>query len=51
MAFFDNLEQTTLVDLSEVSVNLPIDADRFNFVVPEDVDVVGVPAVAVTLDP
>ena len=51
MVFFDNLEQTTLVDLSEVSVNLPIDADRFNFVVPEDVDVVGVPAVAVTLDP
>ena len=51
MVFFDNLEQTTLVDLSEVSVNLPIDADRFNFVAPEDVDVVGVPAVAVTLDP
>jgi len=51
MVFFDNLEQTTLVDLSEVSVNLPIDADRFNFVVPEDVDVVGIPAVAVTLDP
>jgi len=51
MVFFDNLEQTTLVDLSEVSVNLPIDADRFNFVVPEDVDVVGTPAVAVTLDP
>ncbi|MDX2412445.1 MAG: outer membrane lipoprotein chaperone LolA [Woeseiaceae bacterium] len=51
MVFFDNLEQTTLVDLSEVSVNLPIDANRFNFVVPEDVDVVGVPAVAVTLDP
>jgi len=51
MVFFDNLEQTTLVDLSEVSVNLPIDADRFNFVVPDDVDVVGVPAVAVTLDP
>jgi len=51
MVFFDNLEQTTLVDLSEVSVNLPIDADRFNFVAPDDVDVVGVPAVAVTLDP
>ena len=51
MVFFDNLEQTTLVDLSEVSVNLPIDASRFNFIVPEDVDVVGVPAVAVTLDP
>jgi outer membrane lipoprotein carrier protein len=51
MVFFDNLEQTTLVALSEVSVNLPIDADRFNFVVPEDVDVVGIPAVADALDP
>lgn len=51
MVFFDNLEQTTLVALSEVSVNLPIDADRFNFVVPEDVDVVGVPAVAGILEP
>jgi len=51
MVFFDNLEQTTLVALSEVSVNLPIDADRFNFVVPEGVDVVGVPAVAGILEP
>jgi outer membrane lipoprotein carrier protein len=51
MVFFDNLEQTTLVALSEVSVNLPIDADRFNFVAPEDVDVVGIPAVADALDP
>ena len=51
MVFFDNLEQTTLVALSEVSVNLPIDAARFNFVVPEDVDVVGIPAIADKLDP
>jgi outer membrane lipoprotein carrier protein len=51
MVFFDNLEQTTLVALTEVAVNLPIDADRFNFVVPEDVDVVGVPAVADILEP
>jgi outer membrane lipoprotein carrier protein len=51
MVFIDNLEQTTLVALSEVSVNLPIDADRFNFVAPEDVDVVGIPAVADALDP
>jgi len=51
MVFFDNLEQTTLVELSEVSVNLPIDADRFNFVVPEGVDVVGIPAIADMLDP
>jgi outer membrane lipoprotein carrier protein len=51
MVFFDNLEQTTLVSLSEVSVNLPIDAERFNFVVPADVDVVGTPAIADTLVP
>lgn len=51
MVFFDNLEQTTLVELSEISVNLPIDTARFNFVVPEDVDVVGSPAVADILDP
>jgi len=51
MVFFDNLEQTTLVSLSEVSVNLSIDAERFNFVVPADVDVVGTPAIADTLVP
>jgi len=51
MVFFDNLEQTTLVDLRDVAVNEPIDAGRFNFVVPEDVDVVGVPLVADTMNP
>jgi outer membrane lipoprotein carrier protein len=51
MVFFDNLEQTTLVELRDVEVNEPIDAGRFKFVVPEDVDVVGVPALAVTMDP
>lgn len=51
MVFFDNLEQTTLVQLYEVAVNEPVDPARFEFVVPEDVDVVGVPAVAETLDP
>jgi len=51
MVFFDNLEQTTLVELHDVAVNEPIDAGRFKFVVPEDVDVVGVPALAVTMDP
>jgi len=44
MAFFDNLEQTTLVALSDVRVNEPIDEARFTFVPPEDVDVVGTPA-------
>jgi chaperone LolA len=46
MVFFDNLEQTTLVEFDNVSVNDDIDAMRFEFDVPEDVDVVGIPAVA-----
>lgn len=50
MVFFDNLEQTTLVELHDVAVNEAINPGRFNFVMPEDVDVVGVPAVADTLD-
>lgn len=50
MVFFDNLEQTTLIALSEVSVNEPIDPSRFDFAAPADVDVVGTPAVADTLD-
>jgi len=44
MVFFDNLEQTTLVALSEVRVNEPIDAAQFEFVVPDDADLVGTPA-------
>lgn len=43
MVFFDNLEQTTLVALYDVVVNEPIDAARFEFVVPDDADLVGVP--------
>ncbi len=43
MVFFDNLEQTTLVALYDVVVNEPIDAGKFQFVVPDDVDLVGVP--------
>lgn len=46
MVFFDNLEQTTFVALDNVTVNEPIDAGRFEFVVPDDVDVVGKPASA-----
>jgi outer membrane lipoprotein carrier protein len=46
MVFFDNLEQTTLVSLYEVAVNQPIDASRFEFEVPDGVDVVGTPLVA-----
>jgi outer membrane lipoprotein carrier protein len=43
MMFFDNLEQTTLVALYDVRINEPIDEERFEFVVPDGADVVGVP--------
>jgi outer membrane lipoprotein-sorting protein len=43
MVFFDNLEQTTLVALYDVVVNEPIDESHFEFVVPDDADLVGVP--------
>lgn len=46
MVFRDNLDQTTLVSLRNLSVNEPIPAGRFVFSVPTGVDVVGVPAVA-----
>ena len=46
MVFFDNLEQTTVVVLKNVAVNEPIDAARFEFAVPDDVDVVGKPVAA-----
>jgi outer membrane lipoprotein carrier protein len=51
MVFFDNLEQTTLVEFDDVVVNGAIDAHRFDFVVPDGVDVVGTPAVAGTSAP
>ena len=51
MVFFDNLEQTTLVEFRDVAVNEPIDPARFKFDVPDDVDVVGMPAVAETTVP
>ena len=46
MVFFDNLDQTTRVVLYDVTVNEPIDSTRFEFVVPDDADLVGVPVVA-----
>ncbi len=46
MVFFDNLEQTTLVALYDVTTNEPIDAERFRFTVPDDADLVGVPVAA-----
>ena len=45
MLFFDNLEQTTTVTLSGVTVNEEIDPAQFSFVAPEGVDIVGTPAV------
>lgn len=51
MVFFDNLEQTTLVEFRDVAVNEPIDGQRFTFDIPADVDVVGTPAIAAVPDP
>jgi len=46
MVFFDNLEQTTLVALYDVTTNEPIDSERFDFRVPDDVELVGTPVLA-----
>jgi outer membrane lipoprotein carrier protein len=43
MVFFDNLDQTTLVALYDVTTNEPIDSERFEFQVPDDADLVGTP--------
>jgi outer membrane lipoprotein carrier protein len=51
MVFFDNLDQKTLVSLYDVTTNEPIDAERFEFSVPDDADLVGVPVVAEATSP
>lgn len=51
MVFFDNLDQTTLVALYDVTTNEPIDAGQFSFTVPDDVDLVGVPVAAESPSP
>jgi outer membrane lipoprotein carrier protein len=51
MAFFDNLEQTTLVALYDVVTNVPFEAGHFAFEIPGDADLVGVPAVAAEVTP
>ena len=51
MVFFDSLEQTTLVALYDVAVNVPFAQDEFLFQVPEDVDVVGTPATPIGSSP
>jgi len=43
MIFSDNLGQTTLIAFFDLSINESIDADRFRFSPPDDVDVVGQP--------
>ncbi|HLU05529.1 MAG TPA: outer membrane lipoprotein chaperone LolA [Woeseiaceae bacterium] len=43
MIFADNLDQTTLVAMHDVVLNEPIDPERFRFVPPGGVDVVGTP--------
>ena len=48
MAFYDHLEQTTLVELANVRTNEPIDPSRFEFMAPDGVDIVGNPALAAT---
>lgn len=51
MVFFDSLEQTTLVALYDVAINVPFEPGHFIFEVPEDVDVVGTPATAAVTTP
>jgi outer membrane lipoprotein carrier protein len=51
MAFFDNLEQTTLVALSDLVTNVPFAPGHFAFAVPDDADLVGIPAVAADITP
>ena len=46
MMFADNLQQTTLIALLDVSVNQSIDDAMFEFSVPDGADLVGVPVVA-----
>ena len=50
MMFFDNLQQTTLIELHDVTINEPINAERFEFSAPDGVDVVGVPITTATAD-
>lgn len=50
MIFTDNLEQTTLVALFDVVINQEIADDRFEFMVPPGVDLVGVPALSKVAD-
>jgi outer membrane lipoprotein carrier protein len=48
MVFLDNLEQQTVVELSDVVYNAAFDGASFEFTPPDDVDVVGTPATGET---
>jgi outer membrane lipoprotein carrier protein len=48
MVFLDNLEQQTVVELSDVVYNEAFDGASFEFTPPDDVDIVGTPAAAGT---
>jgi outer membrane lipoprotein carrier protein len=51
MVFFDNLDQITFVGLHHIRVNEPIDAERFEFTVPEGADLVGTPIIPENAEP
>jgi outer membrane lipoprotein carrier protein len=51
MVFFDNLQQTTLVALYDVAVDVPFEPGEFVFDLPDDVDVVGTAAKAAANTP
>jgi outer membrane lipoprotein carrier protein len=51
MVFFDNLQQTTLVALHDVVINVPFEPGEFVFDVPDGVDVVGTAAKAAATTP
>lgn len=48
MVFLDNLEQQTVVELSDVVYNAAFDGASFEFTPPDDVDIVGTPATGET---
>lgn len=48
MVFLDNLEQQTIVSFTGVETNVALEPGRFVFVVPEDADLVGTPALSET---
>lgn len=50
MMFDDTLEQTTLIALKDIAVNAPQAENYFEFAVPKNVDLVGVPVVRESIE-